>query len=276
MDKKIGIVGVGVVGGALERYFKKKGLKPLLFDKGKRLGSIAEVNRADIIFICVPTPFDPAPPCGRGKGFNLSYIEDACSKIEGEKIVVVKSTVLPGTTEALQQKYPQHKLLFNPEFLREANADKDMQEPDRQTVGFTGKSRDVANDILKILPEAPFERIMPSAEAEMVKLFGNTYLSTKVIFANQIFDLCQELGINYDTVMEAAAADKRIGKSHLKIWHQGYRGIGGGCFPKDLKALIQFANEKGIDLKLHKVVNEINDELMKKQNIDDLANPNNQ
>lgn len=262
--RKIGIVGVGMVGGALRRYFEQhRRIKPLLYDKGKNLGSPEEVNKADIIFICVPTPYD------KERGFDLSYIEDALQNIKGEKIVVIKSTILPGTTEMLQKKYPQHKILHNPEFLTELTADQDMCYPDRQIIGYTKKSYNVAKEILQILPLAPFEKILPATEAEMVKYFGNTWFSTKVIFANQIYDLCQALGIDYDRVMEAASADKRIGRTHLIVWHKGYRGFGGRCLPKDLKALIRFANGKGVDLKLHKIVDAINEELMKMQGIED-------
>ena len=262
-DFKIGIIGVGMVGGALCRYFEKKGIKPFLYDKGRNLGSKEEVNKADIIFVCVPTPFNEE------KGFDLSCVEDACNTVQGKKIVVLKSTVIPGTTQNLQEKYPQHKFLFNPEFLTELTADQDMQYPDRQIIGYTPKSYTVTGDVLQILPLAPFERIIPSTEAEMVKYFGNTWFSTKVVFANQIYALCQKLGINYENVMEAAAADKRIGRTHLEVWHKGYRGYGGKCLPKDIKALIQFANEKGVDLKLHKITEEINNQLMKLQGIED-------
>jgi len=262
-DLKIGIVGVGMVGEALKRYFEKKGIKPFLYDKNKKLGSIDEVNQADVIFICVPTPFD------KEKGFDLSYLEEACQNIKGQKIVVIKSTVLPGTTEKFQKKYPQHKFLFNPEFLTEFSPDQDMCYPDRQIIGFTQKSYDVAGDILQLLPLAPFMRILPATEVEMVKCFGNTWLSTKVIFANQVYDLCKALGINYDQVVECAGADKRIGRSHLEVWHGGFRGYGGKCLPKDIRAFIQFADKHGVDLKLHKTVEEINNQLMKEQGIKD-------
>lgn len=262
-ELKIGIIGVGMVGGALSRYFEKVGKTPFLYDNGKNLGTIEKVNQADVIFICVPTPFT------KDKGFDLSYVENAISKIQGEKIVVIKSTVLPGTTENLQKKYPQHRFLFNPEFLTELTADQDMQYPDRQIIGYTKKSYNIAADILQILPLAPYEKIMPATEAEMVKYFGNTWFSTKVVFANQMYDLCQKLGINYDNVMEAAAADKRVGRSHLVVWHKGYRGYGGKCLPKDIRALIQFADSLGVDLKLHKTVEEINNQLMKEQKIED-------
>jgi len=260
---KIGIIGVGMVGGALNRYFEKQGIRPFLYDKSKNFGSVQEVNKADIIFICVPTPFD------KEKGFDLSFIEDACKNISGEKIVVIKSTIFPGITEKLQKKYSQHKFLFNPEFLTEFTADQDMQYPDRQIIGYTKQSYNIAGDILQLLPLAPFEKIMLATEAEMLKYFGNTWFSTKVIFVNQMNDLCQKLGIDYDQVMEAAAADKRIGRTHLEVFHKGYRGYGGKCLPKDIRALIQFADQNGIDLKIHKIVEEINNELMKEQGIED-------
>lgn len=265
MFKKLGIVGVGMVGGALQRYFEKMhGIKPFLYDTGRNLGSMEEVNRADVIFICVPTPFDKEK-----NSFDLSYIEEAVKNISGSKIVVIKSTVLPGTTELLQKKYPQHKLLMNPEFLTELTADQDMCYPDRQIVGYTKESYNVAGEIMQILPLAPFEKILPATEAEAVKYFGNTWFAIKVIFANQFYDFCQALKIDYDRIMEAAAADKRIGRTHLEVLHKGYRGYGGKCLVKDIKALIQFANQIGVDLKLHKVADEINDELLRSQGITD-------
>ena len=260
---KIGIIGVGMVGNALKNFFEQKRIKSFLYDKGKNLGSVSEANQGDVIFICVPTPFD------KEKGFDLSFVEEACNNILGSKILVIKSTVLPGTTEKLQKKYPQHKFLFNPEFLTEATANQDMSHPDRQIIGYTKKSYTIAKDILQILPLAPFERIMPASEAEMVKYFGNTWFSIKVIFANQIYDLCQKLGIDYNKVMEAGAADKRIGRTHLEIIHKGYRGYGGKCLLKDIKALIQLADNNDVDLKLHKTADQINQKLMEKQNIRD-------
>src|SRR3989344_2629522 len=262
---KIGVVGVGMVGGSMQRYLEKKqGLEIFLYDKGKGLGSPDDINKAEIIFVCVPTPYQKD-----GKGFDLSYVEETLDMLRGEKIVVIKSTVLPGTTEMLQQKYPQHQILMNPEFLTEETAYQVMLYPDRQIVGYTEKSHTVAGDVMQLLPLAPFERMLPSTEAEMVKYFGNTWFSIKVSFANQMYDLCQKLGVDYDRMVEAAAADKRIGRTHLNVFHKGARGYGGKCLPKDIKALIQLADAKGIDLKLHKTAEEINNELMRQQGIVD-------
>ena len=115
---------------------------------------------------------------------------------------------------------------------------------------------------MQMLPMAPFERLLSATEAEMVKYFGNTWFSTKVVFANQMYDICKALGINYDNVKESAAADKRIGRSHLIVVHNGYRGYGGKCLPKDTRALIQKARELGVDIGLLERVEEINNRLV--------------
>lgn len=244
---KIGVVGVGMVGGAMQRYLEKKeGLELFLYDKGKGLGSPEEINKAEIVFVCVPTPYLKDLPAGQagGKGFDLSYVEETLATLQGEKVVVIKSTVLPGTTEMLQQKYPHHQILMNPEFLTEETADQDMNYPDRQIVGYTEKSHSVAGDVMQLLPLAPFERILPATEAETVKYFGNTWFSVKVSFTNQMYDLCQALGIDYNRMVEAAAADKRIGRTHLNVFHKGARGYGGKCIAGD--EFIYSPNERGL------------------------------
>ncbi|MDA2935693.1 hypothetical protein MYX06_00530 [Patescibacteria group bacterium AH-259-L05] len=252
-NKKIGIIGVGVVGGAIASVFPHA----LLYDKYKNIGSPDEINQADIIFICVPTPYD------KKIGFDLSAVEDVFSIIKGEKIIVIKSTVLPGTTEKIQRKYPQHKVLFNPEFLRARSAKKDMANPHEQIIGYTKKSKSIAQTILKILPKAPHEFIVPATEAEMAKYFKNIFLATKVIFANQIYDLCQKLNINYDRIKDMAGTDPRINHSHLDVLFEGYRGYGGTCLPKDTNSLIQLGDMVNVDLKLLKLVNKINKQLTK-------------
>jgi len=265
-QKTIGIIGVGMVGGALQRFFEKQGVPTFLYDPGRELGSLEEVNHADIVFVCVPTPFNKEK-----MSFDSTFIEDSFEKLEGSKVVVIKSTVLPGVTNRMQEKHPQHKVLFNPEFLSEATADDDMQNPDRQLVGYTEQSRDVAAEIMQMLPRAPFERTMPAVEAEMVKYFNNTFNAVKVIFANQMYDICQALGINYDSVADAAAASRFLQvKDHLTVVHKGYRGYGGKCLPKDIKALIRYAEDLGVDLALHRTADDINERLLAEQGIEDV------
>jgi len=261
---KIGIIGVGMVGGAVLGYFQKKGVEPFVYDKGKNMGSVDSVNKADVVFVAVPTPY-----LKDGSGFDLSYVREAVGYLKEPKVIVIKSTVTPGSTESLQKEFTQHKFLFNPEFLTELTADQDMQYPDRQILGVTKESYDVAGTVMQLLPLAPFEKIMPATEAELVKYYGNNWFSVKVIFANQMYDLCQQLGVDYDRVMESAAADKRIGRSHLTVWHKGYRGFGGKCLVKDIRAMIQFADKQGVDMQLLKKAEELNNKLMDEQNIKD-------
>ncbi len=262
---KISIAGVGMVGGALYDYLKKKNdLEIFLYDKGKDLGSPEEINKGDVVFICVPTPYKEELG-----GFDLSYVEETCKNLEGEKIVIIKSTVLPGTTEKLQKQFTKHKFLFNPEFLVEAKAEETMEKPDRQIVGYTKESKTFADKIMNLLPDAPYKKTMPATEAEMVKYFGNTFLSVKVIFGNQMYDICQKMDIDYNMVREAASKDPRIGPSHLDIFHSGYKGYGGKCLPKDTRALIQLSERLNVSIDLLKKVEEINNKLMEEQGIDD-------
>src|SRR3990167_9100124 len=214
---KIGIAcSQGMVGGAVKKDFQNKpNYQLFLYDK-KSEGSIEELNNADFIYICVPTPTNTDGSC------DTEIVEEVIGQLKGNKVIIIKSTIILGTTEKLQKQYPQHKILFSPEFLTEITADQDMAFPDRQIVVFTEKSYDVAMDIIQQLPLAPFTRIVPAKEAEMCKYFGNAWFAVKVVFANQIYDVCQKAEINYEILRDLVSADKRIGRTHLEVWHKGY------------------------------------------------------
>lgn len=254
---KIGIIGVGYVGGAISYWFRKEKYPLFLYDKHKKMGSPQDVNEAEIVFICVPTPFDER------EGYDDSAVLESLRSLCGSKIVVIKSTVLPGSTERFQRQFPQYKILYSPEFLVAKTAVENFIKPERQIVGYTENSRDVAEQVLNILPDAPFKRIVTASEAEMIKYFSNAFLANRVIFANQMYDFCQKLGIDYEVVKECAGADHRIGRSHFNIFQNGYRGYGGHCLPKDMKAFLQLAEKLGVNIKLLKVIDEINDYLLK-------------
>lgn len=256
MNKKIGIIGVGFVGGALAKYFKKQPVKLFLFDKFKRLGTVSQVNQAGVVFICVPTPYKT------GRGFDVSAVEDAIKILKGKKIVVIKSSILPGETERLQKKFSRHSLVFNPEFLRENSAYEDLIHPDRQLIGVTKKSQKAGKLVLGLLPKAGYAKIMPANEAEMVKYMANAFLALKVVFGNEFYNICQKSGINYEKVREAVAKDGRIGGSHLDVSHGGYRGYGGSCFPKDVNAIIQYAESKKVNPSLLKSMRLVNRNLL--------------
>jgi UDPglucose 6-dehydrogenase len=256
----IAVHGIGMVGGAFARYYQEKKIPVLQYDPPK--GMEDDLREARIHFLCVPTPYQKD-----GIGFDLQYVLEAMKNIEqarGDKetVVIIKSTVLPGTTESIQKQYPKFILLFNPEFLTEKNADKDMKEPDRQILGYVDeRGQKVCNEVMSLLPPAPFRATMSATEAELVKYFGNAFLATKVIFSNMMYDFCQALGLDYEKVAEAAAHDIRIGSSHMKVVHDGYRGYGGSCFPKDVRALIQKGEALGVDVGLLKEAERRNHDL---------------
>lgn len=260
--KNIAIMGTGMVGGSLDRYFKTRDIAAGLYDPPKGMNDPSVLDGADIVFVAVPTPYY------EDTGFDRSYIDAALQKLNGEKIVVIKSTVMPGTTAKLQEEYPHLRLMYNPEFLTEVTADQDMCFPDRQILGTTPRSFTAAGEILALLPLAPYEKVMPSTEAEMVKYFGNTWFALKVAFANQFFDVCQKMGVDYDVIKEGAAADKRIGRTHLDVMHKGYRGYGGKCLPKDTRTLIQLAKKHGLDFSLLEHAESYNNALVRSQGID--------
>jgi UDPglucose 6-dehydrogenase len=254
--RNIGIVGVGVVGDAVRSYLETQGLRLHLYDKYKSLGSLEEVNEADIVFVCVPTPYRD------GIGFDSTAVASSIALLEGEKAVLVKSTLQPGTTEALQVKFPQHHIFFQPEFLREKTAREDFLNPDRQIMGYS-RDQDVTlgHELMSLLPDAPYEAVLPATAAELIKMSTNAFLAMKVIFSNQIFDVCEALEVDYDVVKNGIAADPRIGGSHMEVFDSGYRGYGGKCLPKDTQGLIELAAALKTPLDLFRTVHEINEVL---------------
>mgnify|MGYP001575581318 CR=1 FL=1 len=249
----IGIIGLGMVGGAYARWFESRGHPVLPYDPPKGIGSRDSVNGANLILIAVPTPFDEKS--GR---FDGSLVEEAISALTGSKIVVIKSTVLPGTTKRLQAQYPQHRLLFCPEFLTESRAAEDVARPAVSIVGYTTASQAVAPDVMALFAPAPFERMMPASEAEFFKYLRNAFFATKVIFFNQLYDLSTRLNLDYEVIRECAANDPWIAGHHMEVWHRGYRGYGGKCLPKDTRAFMAFSAQEGVRLELLETVERIN------------------
>ena len=214
----IGIVGHGVVGAALASWFASQGRAVFAYDPPKGVGTLLSLNTCDIVFVCVPTPYIA------GRGVDQRAVLEAVGALDGSKLVVIKSTVLPGTTAGLQQAYPQHRFAFNPEFLREAHAQDDMTHPDRQILGVTLQSADDADRLLAMLPPAGFSRVCLAAEAEMAKYGANAFLAVKVSFSNDLFEVCGRAGIEYEPVRDIVAADAPLGMTSATNAGSGVRG----------------------------------------------------
>ena len=245
---RIGIIGYGFVGQAVEYGFSNHEIH--VYDKYKDFESLAEVvDKSDYIFVCLPTPIREDE-----SGIDLSIMDENMKILAKltkgtDKIIIIKSTVVPGTTAGYIRKYPESLFCFNPEFLREASFLQDFVNADRIVIGASNDqvSRRVSAMYQAELPLAPIYQTDPTS-AEMVKYMANCFLATKVIFANEMAEICEKLGIKYEEVKKMVVADKRILDGHLDI--TTLKGFGGKCFPKDLLALRAMARGKGVDTKI--------------------------
>lgn len=264
---RIGIIGYGIVGQALAYGFSQPEIKDKYeiryYDKYKDTESLEEVvGKSEFIFICLPTPMKDDE-----SGIDLSIIEESITEItpltnNTDKIIVIKSTVVPGTTASFEKKYPKSNFAFNPEFLTEANYLEDFLSADRDIVGANSDltSRRLISLYRQRFPKTKVFQT-DTTTAEMVKYMANAFLATKVIFANEIYALCQALGIKYEEVKGMVVGDHRIFDSHLDVTTA--KGFGGKCFPKDIVALIGRAKDLKVEPKLLETVWSINKKIRK-------------
>jgi nucleotide sugar dehydrogenase len=253
MKESLGIIGQGFVGSAVREGMKNH-FDVKCFDKDpnkfSNVGSIFEiVELTKTTFLCVPTPMKRSGEC------DLTILESAlneineCAKaLNKDQIVVIKSTIPPGTTERLNDKYGFLDIVFNPEFLTEANAVNDYLNQNRIIVGGERPgSTEVKRIFAKAFPKVPVIKTS-STIAETIKYVTNTFLAMKVSYANEIYQLCQGLNIDYDKVIEYARYDDRLGNSHWSVpGPDGDFGFGGHCFPKDIAALQFLAKQLNVD-----------------------------
>ena len=262
---KIGIIGQGYVGTAIkvgfEPYYELETYDK--YDKSKTTCDLKQlVWGCELIFVCVPTPMNEDGSC------HTDIVESVIKEIDtyanGLQIVVIKSTVPPGTTDRLDKKYDGVNVIFNPEFLTEANFVEDFKNQDRIILGGVRKGTNKLRQIYsKVFPTAHIIKT-GSKTAEMVKYMTNSYLATKVSFANEIYQICQKIDIDYDKVVEYATLDERLGKTHLSVpGPDGDLGFGGHCLPKDLNALITFAQNLDLEPIVLETINWVNDKYRK-------------
>jgi len=287
---KIGFIGQGWIGKNYADNFEKRGYQVIRYgleEPYKKNGD--NIKECDIVFIAVPTPTTP-------QGFDDSILKQAIQLVGDSKIAVIKSTILPGTTESIQKENPKVYVMHSPEFLTEARAAYDAAYPQRNIIGLpvvSDEYRKKAEEVLAVLPKAPYKLICRAQEAELIKYGGNCWFYFKVIFFNLLYDLAEKLGLDYDVIKEAMAADPRIGSSHLQPIHSSRnktnkeklnyndfhfepihktgRGAGGHCFIKDFAAFSEMYKKyigDEIGIKVLESLRDKNIDLLVKSNKD--------
>lgn len=261
----IGIIGQGFVGNAV--YQKFKNFYDILtydIDKEKCNSTLDNlIFKSETIFVCLPTPMNKDGSCDTSiLNESLSNIDLVADNLETIRTIIIKSTIPPGTTDKFNKQYPALNIVFNPEFLTERNAVKDFENQNRIIIGGPRPvTTEVKTIFSKVFPKSHIIKT-DSSHAEMIKYMTNTFLATKISFANEIYQLCNKLNIDYDKVVEYATLDDRLGESHWGVpGHDGDLGFGGHCFPKDLAALLYLSYHYNTTNGVLKATQETNDKV---------------
>jgi nucleotide sugar dehydrogenase len=234
---KIGVIGYGVVGSAVAEGFLFAQHSVIVKDKFKVISVfIGDIYQSDMIFVCVPTP--------TSAGFqDLDAVCDVLLDLSAHDFkgpVILKSTVLPGACEYLQNKFDKIKLVHNPEFLSDRSAKKDFVEQKSIILSSPHKQEawDVADMYHKSFPYAEISISANFKETEMAKYMHNCFGAIKVTVMNEFSQYCKNIGVNYDAVKTLAISQGYLSQHYTQVpGHDGKSGFGGACFPKDTEAL---------------------------------------
>lgn len=275
-EATVGQVGYGFIGNAVVELFRNIAGSIFVYDKAGYDGKTKHersavvytesmddvVRAAEVIFVAVPTPMKPSGECHTGIVESvLQDIQNAAARLKrdmGSFVVVIKSTVPPGFTDRMRDKYAL-RILFSPEFLTEANAVQDFKRTNRVILGGDIEDARVVFKYFEgVWPDRQAETYDGHADgvvsiiqcdasvAEMVKLSTNVHLTARVMISNELYLICEKLGIKYDEVKVLTQLDRRIGISHMSVpGPDGHLGFSGSCFPKDIANLSHIANEMG-------------------------------
>ena len=233
MNMKVGFIGQGYIGKNYANDFEDRGYEVVRYALEAPYNKNGdEIKECDIVFIAVPTPSTP-------DGFDYSIVEDALKYVGDEKIAVIKSTILPGTTKKLQKKYQDKIIFYSPEFLSESTAAEDAANPFSNIVGMPDKDERHEKGALlihKVLPKAPFQLTCDSTEAEVIKYSHNISAYTQIITFNLLYDVAKKLGVDWGNIEKAMKADPLVCNRYASPIHKSGRGAGGHCFIKDFSA----------------------------------------
>ena len=259
-DIKIGVIGNGFVGSAVRFGFSPGtgcDAKVRVYDKdsSKSVDTLNDtVNKSDFIFLSVPTPSN------KDGSMNLDIVKQALQDISDvnesiHNIVLLRSTVTPGTTRKLQEQFRNLRIVFNPEFLTERSAKYDFINQSRVIIGG-GDMHHQKDDVERVgdLFRWRFGESIPVIEttwetAELIKYMCNCFFATKISFMNEMYQIAEECNVDWETALDGFVRDGRIGHSHMNIpGPDGKFGFAGSCFPKDIQAIINFGESLGINM----------------------------
>ena len=251
---KIGIIGRGFVGSAVQFGFSPNtgcDAEVRVYDKNpnKSQNSLEEVvNESDFIFLSVPTP------ANLDGSVNLDIVDEALSSVNEisnrDNIILLRSTMIPGSTTNFQKKYPKLNLVFNPEFLTERSAKFDFINQSRYILGGATKHTAIVANMYRWRFGKSISVIETNTEtAELIKYMNNCFFATKVSFMNEMKLISDACGADWNSAVDGFIRDGRIGHSHINVpGHDGKLGFGGVCFPKDVMAMIDLGKSLGIDM----------------------------
>jgi len=262
--ENIGVIGMGFLGSALVHGFMlHANIK--IYDKYNNIYDTLEdtVNSSEYIFIGVPTPMH------EDGTQDLSNMDDAVKSVidvaKERKTIVLRSTIIPGTTRNYSEKYPKHDFCFCPEFLTERQSKLDFINTARIIIGHEPGTNLAAKELKKLyrtrFTHTPIYLTTWEA-AEVVKYMANCFFAVKVSFLNEMYDVAKHIGVSYEEIRDMWLADQRIGNSHTDVpGHDRCRGYGGKCFPKDVQAFIKWAEENNLTVDMCKAANDVNERI---------------
>jgi UDPglucose 6-dehydrogenase len=246
----VGVVGCGFVGDAVAHAFE--GVAEVLRHDTvpeRSTGTLEDMGRdAHFIFVCVPTPTSK-----KTGAIDLTILDSVLFKINSgrkrvRQVVIVKSTVVPGTMEEREARYPNMRLAYNPEFLTERTARSDFLTPSRIVVGASKRSIIKSVEKLYRLLHSK-SLILPCSltEAQMIKYACNCFFACKISFFNELLQICEAAGARFDIVRSGLLTSRWVNIMHTQVpGPDGKRGFGGKCFPKDLLAFRTYAESIGV------------------------------
>ena len=265
---KLGIIGHGFVGSAVDQGFTRDCAK-FIVDPKKNRNTIAQLITFQpfATFVCVPTPRQDSGEA------NTDVLLDVCQQLNEYKghLVIIKSTVPGYMLEQIKTQSSDLRIVYNPEFLTEKNYLQDFISPPMQIFGGNKLDTEAVHRLYREHSRCKKSPVYHTdlKTASLVKYAINSFLATKVTFFNELYDVYQSQGgKNYEELIRMISTDKRIGKTHLCVpGHNGERGYGGSCFPKDTAALAHYAREiLGTPFTQLETSIRINEDLRKKNN----------